>query len=92
MEPETEDTVSPDHASAQFEPLQKASTLRHLLATIMGPVLWLVAIVVVGIVVEGRDSVEIGVTVTLISFSLSLVVSSIGHRRRLREEREAESP
>jgi hypothetical protein len=55
-------------------------------------VLWLVAVVVVSVVVDRRDAVEIGLIVTLAASVLSLPVSVVARRRRLREERDAEVP
>lgn len=78
--------------SAQFTPLRIASPGRRALVLVVGPLLWLLAVVVVGIVVHYRRAVELGLIVSLIAFVLSLVVSMIARQRRLREERAADAP
>jgi hypothetical protein len=72
---------------AQFTPLHRASKPRRVLAFVVGPLLWLVAFVVVSVVLNRVDAIERGLAVTLIAFLLSLVLSALGRRRRLREER-----
>lgn len=75
---------------ARFTPLHSASPARRALALLVGPLLWLVAIVVVSVVVDRVDAVEIGLRVALVAFVLSLPVSAFARRRRLREERDAQ--
>jgi hypothetical protein len=74
---------------ARFEPLQRASRSGRLAALLAGPVLWLVGIVLVGIVVNRRDSVGYAVTATLIAFVVSLPICWFSRVRRVREERRA---
>jgi membrane protein YdbS with pleckstrin-like domain len=75
---------------AQFTPLKRASRGRRVLVLVVGPLLWLAAIVAVGLIVKHGRAVEIGLIATLIAFLLSLVVSVVARHLRLREEREAE--
>jgi hypothetical protein len=77
---------------AQFTPLHSASPGQRVLVLVVGPLLWLVAVVVVSVVADRRDAVEIGLIVTLAASVLSLPVSVVARRRRLREERDAEVP
>ena len=70
-----------------FEPLQIASRPRRLLVFVLGPLLWLVAIVVVAVVVDRTRAIEIGLLVSALAFVVALVVVSIGRQRRVREER-----
>jgi hypothetical protein len=78
--------------SSQFTPLRSAAPRTRALVLVFGPLLWLVAIVVVGIVLHWSRAVELGLIVTVIAFVFSLVASVAGGRRRLREERDAAAP
>jgi hypothetical protein len=83
--------ASPPEAPARFTPLQTASPGRRVLVLVVGPLLWLAAIVVVGIVVHRSDAVGYGLSVTAIAFLVSLGVSALARRSRLRDERKATS-
>jgi hypothetical protein len=77
---------------ARFTPLQSATAVRRAIVVVVGPLLWLVALVVVGVVVDQRQAVELGLIVTLVAFVLSLFMSLLARRRRLlREEGDAEA-
>jgi len=56
---------------------------------VVGPLLWLVGLLVVGLVVKQSRAVEIGLLAALVSFLVSLAVCGVAWRLRLREEREA---
>jgi len=77
-------------APARFTPLQTATRTQRVLVFVFGPLLWLVAVVFVGVVVHKTRAVEVGLLVTIVAFVLSLGISTVAHRRRIREEREAE--
>jgi hypothetical protein len=81
-----------DRSPADFRPLQRASRPVRVLVFVFGPLLWLVALVVVGVVVKRGRAVEIGLIAALTAFLLALVVSMIARRLRVREERAAEQP
>jgi hypothetical protein len=83
--------ASPPEAPARFTPLQRASPGRRVLVLVVGPLLWLAALLVVGIVVRRSDAVGYGLAVTAIAFLASLGLSALARRRRLREERRATS-
>ena len=83
--------ASPPEARARFTPLQTASPGRRVLVLVVGPLLWLAAIVVVGVVVHRSDAVGYGLSVTAIAFLVSLGVSALARRSRLRDERKAAS-
>jgi low temperature requirement protein LtrA len=74
-------------AAPAFEPLQLAPRSRRVLVVLVGPVLWLIGIVVVGLVVQRRGSVQFGLEVTVIAFLVSLPICWLARLRRLREER-----
>ena len=75
---------------ARFTPLQRASVARRALVVLFGPLLWLAALVLVGIVVNRARVVELGVAVTLLAFLVALPLSALGRHGRIREERKAE--
>jgi hypothetical protein len=56
---------------------------------VVGPLLWFAAVAFLGVVVDRADAVEIGLIVTVTTFVVSLFVSALARRRRLREERDA---
>jgi hypothetical protein len=74
------------HPAVEFEPLRPASRGRLILGLILGPVLWLVALIVAGTILRYTRAIEIGLLVTLVSFLLSLVVLLAIRSRRLRLE------
>jgi hypothetical protein len=82
--------ASETSSPARFTPLQPASRTRRILAFVVGPLLWLVAVVFVSVVVEHTRAIGIGLLVTLAAFVLSLGISVLARRLRLREERDAE--
>jgi hypothetical protein len=73
----------------QFAPMERASRARLLVVVVLGPVLWLAGLLVVGLVVQERRAVEIGLIAALVSFVVSLLVCVVGWRLRLAEERNA---
>jgi hypothetical protein len=82
--------ATPPELAARFTPLQTASASRRVLVFVVGALVWLVAIIVLGVVVDRDGVVEASLFVTLIAFVLGLALSLIARRRRLSEEREAE--
>ena len=76
---------------AQFQPLQKASSFRRVLTLVLGPLMWLVALIVASLVVYGVDAVEIGIIVTFVAFLLGLILCWVGRRRRLSDEEAVEA-
>jgi hypothetical protein len=81
--------ATPRELPPRFTPLQTVSRSRRVLVLVVGPLLWLVAIIVVGVVVDRDGVVEASLLVTVIAFVLGLALSVIARRRRLGEEREA---
>jgi hypothetical protein len=70
----------------QFSPLRPPSRRRRALTLLIGPVLWLAGLVVLSFVVRHRDSVEIAVFVTALSFLVWMFVLLPMRARRSREE------
>ena len=56
---------------------------------VVGPLLWLVAVLLVALVVHRERAVEIGLAVTLIAFVVSVPVASTALWLRRRDERVA---
>jgi hypothetical protein len=79
----------PSEAPARFTPLQTASPGRRLLALGLGPVLWIAAIVVVGLVASRSDAIAYGLGATLIAFVVSIAICTAARFLRVREERRA---
>jgi hypothetical protein len=82
--------ASDDRLRADFTPLQRPSLPARVLALVVAPLLWLVALVVVAVVVKRGHAVEVGLIAALAAFLLALFVSVIARRLRVREERAAE--
>jgi hypothetical protein len=55
---------------------------------LLGPLVWLVALVVLAFVLRERQAVEIGVLIALIAFALGLAFLALQYAFRVRRERE----
>ncbi len=77
-------------ASPHFSPYRRASKawLRVSLF-LLGPLLWLVSVVLVAIVVHRTDLILLGALIAVGSFLLALILLAIVRRRRIAEERHA---
>jgi hypothetical protein len=71
----------------RFEPLEPAPRDRLILIFLLGPLLWLVALLLVAAVLERTTAIEIGLIVTVATFLVSLVVLTLLRIARGREER-----
>lgn len=71
----------------RFRPLGEVATWRLVLVVTVGPVMWVVALLVGAWVVEETDAIETGLAITAGSFVLALVVLSLMRAGRRREER-----
>jgi hypothetical protein len=78
-----------DGLPAEFTPIVRPDRTRRILLFVVGPLLWLAALVLVGVVVRRSNVVELGLLITLIAFVCSLLLSLLAHRLRLRDEHEA---
>jgi hypothetical protein len=79
----------PDELPAEFTPLGRPDRARRILLVVFGPLLWLAAVVLVGVTLRKTNLVELGLLITLIAFVCSLLFSLVAHRLRVRDEREA---
>jgi hypothetical protein len=71
----------------RFEPKRPASRRRAILALIVGPILWLVALAIVAWLLDYTQAIQLGLAVTIGSFVLSipfLLVQRAGRQRRER--------
>ena len=80
-------STADEQSAAIFEPLRPASRGRLVLGLILGPILWLAALIVVAATVHRTSAIEIGLLVTLGTFVLSLLALSFLRSRRVRQER-----
>jgi hypothetical protein len=81
--------VSPPLRSpAEFQPLHPASRAHRLALVMLGPVTWVVALVVLAFVLDHRDAVEYALTVLFVSFAVGLVLLGSTRFARAREERD----
>ncbi len=78
--------MNEDTRSPVFDPLQPASRKRLVVGIVVGPLFWLVALIVATIVVHYTWAIGLGLLVTLSSVLLSLVVLALLRRGRDREE------
>jgi divalent metal cation (Fe/Co/Zn/Cd) transporter len=76
-----------DRQPVRFEPMRPASRGRALAAVVLGPLLWLVALSVSAVLSQHSGAVALGLLVTLASFVAALLVLSVLHAARRREER-----
>ena len=70
-----------------FEPLRPASRKRMLLAIVIGPLLWLVALVTVAAVLHFSSAIELGLLIALISAVLSTIILVLLRQGRVRQEK-----
>lgn len=76
-----------DQQSVRFEPLHPASRGRLITGFVLGPVLWLLALVVAAWLFDHGWATGLGLLVTVASFLVSLVVLALLHAARRRQER-----
>ena len=71
----------------RFRPLRPASRTKLVLAFLLGPVLWAVALAVVAVLIRYTYAIQVGLLVALVSFAIAAVALSLLRMGRLREER-----
>ena len=73
----------------RFSPLHRASReQRAALVFLVGPLLWLVALVVLSVALSTGDAVGIGLIIAALSFAVTMAVLVPMRTRRVRDERE----
>jgi membrane protein implicated in regulation of membrane protease activity len=76
-----------DPRDVHFDPLRPASRRSIIAALIIGPILWLVALIVGAIVFKYSDAVAAAVAVAAASFLIALLVLNVLLSSRRRQER-----
>lgn len=75
-----------------FTPLRPVTRRQVTVRLVLGPLLWLVALVVVAIVVRRTDAIELGVLVAAAALAVSIVMLSLLRVGRDRERRRYAEP
>jgi hypothetical protein len=76
-----------DHASeTRFRPLRPASRPTLIAAMTVGPLLWVIALVVVAALAERTDAIEFALLIAAASFVIGFLVLAVLRRARTREE------
>ncbi len=75
------------HSKVVFEPLRAASLSAVIAGIVLGPILWLVALVIASWIFEYSWAIGVGLLVTVASFVVSLIVLVLLRNGRRREER-----
>jgi hypothetical protein len=73
---------------ASFTPLRRATHARLVALFIVGPILWLAAVVLIDIVVRNGRDVGIALLVSSVSFAVALACLLPMRMRRVRQEAE----
>lgn len=73
---------------ASFRPLLPAPEPRRRLVLVVGPLMWLGALLGLAVVVSRRDAVELALLVVAASFAAGVLVSGWMRLARVREERD----
>jgi ABC-type transport system involved in multi-copper enzyme maturation permease subunit len=76
-----------DATSLRFEPLRPASRARLIAGAVVGPLLWLVALIVAAWLFEYSWAIGFGLLVTVVALVVSLIVLAVLHSARRRAER-----
>ena len=71
----------------QFVPLRPASRGRLIAAFVLGPLGWLLALMIAAALFHRSWAITVGLLVTVASFLVSLLVLALLHALRMREER-----
>jgi hypothetical protein len=81
--------VSTDSESpiVRFEPLRPASRKRMLMGIVIGPLLWLVALITVAWVLHISSAIELGLLIALITAGLSTIILVLLRQGRVRQEK-----
>jgi membrane-associated phospholipid phosphatase len=77
----------PEPSIVRFKPLRPASRKRIVIGIIVGPLLWVVALITVAWVVHYTSAIELGLLIALISAVVSTIVLILMRESRIREEK-----
>ena len=76
----------PESSIVRFEPLRPASRKRLLVGVVVGPLLWVVALITVAWVLHFTSAIELGLLIALISAVVSTIVLVLMRQSRVHEE------
>jgi len=76
-----------DRPPVRFEPLRPASRGRLILGLVLGPLLWLIALVISALVFHYSWAIQLGLVVTAACFVVALLGLALLHAGRRRQER-----
>jgi hypothetical protein len=74
-------------ATPRFEPLRPAPRSRRIAVFVIGPVLWLTAVVVVAALLKRTFAIELGLLIAFGSFLFAAIVLLLLRAGRQREEK-----
>jgi hypothetical protein len=77
----------PESSIVSFEPLRPASRKRLLLGVVIGPFLWLIALITVALVLHFTSAIELGLLIALITSVVSTIALLLMRQSRVREEK-----
>lgn len=70
----------------RFEPLRPASRKRLVAGVVVGPLLWLVALITVAWVLHFTSAIELGLLIALVSAVVSTILLALLRQDRVRSE------
>jgi hypothetical protein len=75
-------------APRRFSPLRRVSRSTAVVVYILGPLLWVAALIATSYLVEAQDAIEIGLLVAAAAFVVAVVLLLPQRALRVRRERE----
>jgi hypothetical protein len=76
-----------DPRDVHFEPLHPASRRNVIVALIIGPILWLVALILAAVVFTHTEAIPIGIAVAVVSCLIAMAILNLLLSLRRRQER-----
>ena len=70
-----------------FVPLRPGARAKRVAMLVAGPLVWVVALVVLGRTVEHDDMIEFGLLTAVVSFVVAFALLLLAHSVRVRNER-----
>jgi uncharacterized membrane protein len=74
-------------STVRFEPLRPASRKRLLMGFMLGPLLWVAALITVAWVLHYTSAIELGLLIALVSAVVSTIVLVLLRQSRVRQEK-----
>jgi hypothetical protein len=78
-----------EHLESEFRPMRPASLPRLILAAILGPLVWIVCILLAVLLVQPKAEILFGALIAAVAFLLAAIVLLLVRRGRIREERDS---